>query len=243
VGWVDLLATGGRLGRGVVTAGDHAPLAALDSPDHADARAFAPSVRLGTPGWVPPGLLNRATVRAFNELWFRKAPRVRRGELQSIGAFFHPLDGLRDWNRLYGPAGFLQHQFVVPFGAESTLRTIVERFAASGAPSFLAVLKRFGPGDAAPLSFPMPGWTLALDLPAGTPGLAGLLDGIDRLVVDAGGRLYLAKDARLDPAMLRAMYPRLDEWRTTRDRLDPERRMMSDLARRLDLLGPTGMPS
>jgi decaprenylphospho-beta-D-ribofuranose 2-oxidase len=243
VAWIDLLATGDRLGRGVVTAGDHAPLAALDRSDHADARAFAPSVRLGTPGWVPPGLLNRASVRAFNELWFRKAPRERRDEVQSLGAFFHPLDGVRDWNRLYGPAGFLQHQFVVPFGGEATLRTIIELFAASGAPSFLAVLKRFGPADAAPLSFPMPGWTLALDLPAATSGLAELLDGVDRLVADAGGRLYLAKDARLDPGWLTAMYPRLDEWRATRDRLDPDRRMMSDLARRLDLLGPAPMPS
>jgi decaprenylphospho-beta-D-ribofuranose 2-oxidase len=174
-------------------------------------------------------------VGLFNELWYRKAPRARAGELQRISAFFHPLDGVPHWNRVYGRGGFVQYQFVVRHGCEEALRHIVRRIAERRCPSFLAVLKRFGEGDPGWLSFPMPGWTLALDIPANLPGLGAFLDELDEQVAGAGGRVYLAKDARLRPELLACMYPRLTEFRQLRAELDPRGVFTSDLSRRLDL--------
>lgn len=230
VAWIDCLATGASLGRSVITSGDHAPVELAGGEPY----AFVPPQGIPAPQHVPTGLLNRSTVRAFNEVWYRKAPRLRLGEVQPITKFFHPLDGVRGWNAMYGRRGFIQYQFVVPFGEEDTLRRAVETLAQSGAASFLAVLKRFGPASNGLLSFPAPGWTLALDLPA-VPELSAMLDHLDDAVVNVGGRVYLAKDSRMRPELLPAMYPRLQEWRELREALDPNRRLMSDMARRLGL--------
>jgi len=235
VAWSDSLARGSGLGRSVITSGDFAEPADLPPADAGDPFAFRPRARLGVPPGFPPGLINRYTVALANEAWYRKAPRSRRGEIQAIGAFFHPLDGIRNWNRVYGPGGFRQYQYVVPFGAEAAVRRSFELVSQAHAPSFVTVLKRFGASDEGLLSFPMAGWTLALDFPARTPGLAALLGRLDRLVVEAGGRVYLAKDSRVPPDVLAEMYPPLAEFRKLRADLDPAGILASDLSRRLGL--------
>ncbi|MGZ4150075.1 MAG: D-arabinono-1,4-lactone oxidase, partial [Actinomycetota bacterium] len=238
VAWIDCIASGRALGRGVLTRGDHASVSELPARAARLPLAFAPTTLPGVPP-ATPKVVSAATARAFNEAWFRKAPRERHGEIRSLAPFFYPLDAVGSWNRLYGRHGFVQHQFVVPFGEEAVLQRVIERLVARRVASLLGVLKRFGPGTGL-LSFPIEGWTLALDLPAAQPALRALLAGIDREVADAGGRVYLAKDARLDPSLLAAMYPELDRWRELRDRLDPHHVWRSDLARRLGIDAPVG---
>lgn len=236
VAWIDLVSRRHR-GRSVLTRGDHAEPDELTPLARRDAFAYDPAPLASVPPVVPTGMLNIATVAAFNEAWYRRHPVHRTGEVQSIPAFFHPLDGVHHWNRIYGRRGFLQYQLVVPFGAEETLRRIVHDIADARMPSFLAVLKRFGAGNSGHLSFPMPGWTLALDIPAGQRDLEPLLRGFDERVAAEGGRVYFAKDSRLDADMVPRMYPRLDEWRAVRDHLDPHGALTSDLDRRLNLTG------
>jgi len=229
VAWLDSLASGAHLGRAVLTRGDHAAADELDDAGRAEPLAYALRVLPSVPPSLP-AVLTRSTARAFNELWYRKAPRLEQGRVMPLAPFFYPLDAVADWNRLYGRRGFVQHQFVVPFGAESVIQTVLERFARAGCPSFLGVLKRFGPGRGM-LSFPIAGWTLALDLPTSHPRLASLLDASDH----EGGRVYFAQDSRLDPALVPSMYPDLERWRAVRERVDPHRRLRSDLQRRLGL--------
>ncbi|MER6789092.1 FAD-binding oxidoreductase [Streptomyces sp. NPDC000658] len=238
VAWIDLLARGAATGRAVLTRGDHAPLDALPRRARRTPLSFRPSRLPAPPAFLPDGLLTRTGVALFNELWYRRAPRARTGELQRLSAFFHPLDGVPHWNRVYGRGGFVQYQFVVGHGREDALRRIVQRVSARRCPSFLAVLKRFGEADPGWLSFPRPGWTLALDVPAGLPGLGAFLDELDEEVAAAGGRVYLAKDSRLRPDLLAAMYPRLDDFRALRAELDPRGVFVSDLARRLNFQEP-----
>jgi decaprenylphospho-beta-D-ribofuranose 2-oxidase len=234
VAWIDCLARGSRLGRSVLMRGDHAPREALPARIRGEPLERRRGLKLPAPPWAPNGLLRRETVAAFNELYFRRAPREERGRLVGLDPFFYPLDAVEGWNRMYGSRGFLQYQFVVPFGSEDALREALERLSGAGVASFLAVLKRFGTGSGM-ISFPMPGWTLALDIPAGDPALCPLLDGLDELVAEAGGRVYLSKDSRLRPDVLAAMYPELDRWRAAAAALDPGGVMQSDLSRRLGL--------
>lgn len=183
---------------------------------------------------LPAVALNRISLAAFNELYWRAA---RPGTaLVDYDAYFYPLDALADWNRLYGRRGFIQYQCVLPREAAARgMEALLRRISASGRGSFLAVLKLFGPGAAAaPLSFPMEGLTLALDVPADSGGL-NLALALDAIVAAHGGRIYLAKDARAGAAMLREGYKRLDAFRAVREAVDPGRRFRSLLSRRLDL--------
>jgi decaprenylphospho-beta-D-ribofuranose 2-oxidase len=237
VAWVDCSSHRRGLGRSVLTRGDHAPLSAL-GPKLNDRPLTLPHASLKRVSFTPPtSLVNSCTSRAFNEAWFRKSPRRKCGTLFPVTSFLHPLDGVADWNLIYGKRGFVQYQFVVAPRQADVVRAATAMIAASGISSPMAVLKRFGPGDPGPLSFPMEGWTLAIDFPVGPVRLPSLLDRLDDLVAGAGGRVYLAKDARLRPELLGVMYPRLDELAAVRRRVDPNGILESDLSRRLGLTG------
>ena len=231
VAWVDSL---DPKGRGVLTCGDHAPAEALPKDKQADPLYYDPKALASAPPFLPGGLLNKLTVRAFNEAWYRKAPKKRVGELQEIAPFFHPLDGVQDWNRIYGPAGFLQYQFAVPNEAAHLVPRTLEVLRKVGAPSFLTVLKRFGPNNPAPLLFPMQGWTLAADVPAAVPGLLEVLDELDEEVADVGGRLYLAKDSRQMRSAFKKSYKMVNNWTDIKNSL--ARSTASDLSKRIGFL-------
>ncbi|HET9871192.1 MAG TPA: FAD-binding oxidoreductase [Propionibacteriaceae bacterium] len=234
VAWFDAVSRGKNMGRAVLTRGNKARLQDLTPKLRRDPLQFvAPS--LGTiPEVFPNKMVNKATAKAFSTAWYYKAPKYKVGELQNITAFFHPLDVVAEWNRLYGPHGFLQYQFVVPFSEHETFRRCFELIVRSDHVSCLNVLKRFGEGNQAPLSFPMPGWTLTVDLPI-EEGLDTLCNTLDELVVAAGGRVYLAKDSRMSASTFRQMYPRVDEFLAIRRQVDPDGLFNSDLARRLQL--------
>jgi decaprenylphospho-beta-D-ribofuranose 2-oxidase len=232
VAWVDSL---DPKGRGVLTCGDHAQLEQLSPAQQADPLHYDPKALASAPPFLPGGLLNKLTVRAFNEAWYRKAPKHREGELQAIAPFFHPLDGVQDWNRIYGPAGFLQYQFAVPNEAAHLVPRTLEALRQVGAPSFLTVLKRFGASNPAPLSFPIPGWTLAADVSAAVPGLLEVLDQLDEEVAEAGGRLYLAKDSRQPSMIFCKGYPAIDKWKTIKAAMDPHCKISSQMSQRLSM--------
>ena len=235
VAWVDTLATKKSLGRAVLSLGDHARASDLSAKQRQNPLHYEPAQRVSAPSFVPNGVLNPLTVRAFNEAWYRKAPGKPKHSIDTMSAFFHPLDGVGDWNRIYGRAGFVQYQFVVPDSAASLIPKVLERFADERVPAFLTVLKRFGEQNAGMLSFPSRGWTLAVDIPAGVDDLDDTLDELDDDVVGAGGRIYLAKDSRMHPRHLAEMYPRLDEFRAVRREVDPGGVFGSNLSRRLGL--------
>ena len=230
VAWVDSLDPNGR---GILTCGDHAQVKQLSVSKQVDPLLYDPKAIAATPHFLRIRLLNQWTVRAFNEAWFHRAPKQREGELQTFAQFFHPLDAVKDWNLIYGPAGFLQYQFAVPNEAAYLVPRTLEKFREIGAPSFLTVLKRFGPSNRAPLSFPMPGWTLAIDVPASIPGLMELLDHLDEEVQLVGGRIYLAKDSRMKSAVFRKSYLDWNRYIMTRDKLDTRAIFSSEMSLRL----------
>lgn len=232
VAWLDLL--GRHPGRGVVTRAEHI----TDAPSAGPGASATVSARATVPARWPSGILQPAAVAAFNELRFRTSPRQERGRAEPFGAHMFPLDVLRCWPRLYGPRGFVQYQLAVPPGREHVLQKTIERLRRARVPCYLAVLKDFGPANDAPLSFPIQGWTLALDLPRAAAGLGRVLDELDQLVATAAGRVYLSKDSRLRPDTVNAMYPRLAQWREARDLADPEGLWRSDLALRTGLVSP-----
>ncbi len=233
VAWVDTTTRGKRFGRGLISHGDFAEKSDIPANVNPFDLGLPDSVEI--PVNLPAVTLNRATVAAFNELWFRKAPKRASPMLTSLADFFHPLDMVGRWNRIYGRPGFVQYQFVVPDDGAELIGKSIRAISATGGASFLTVLKRFGPANEAPMSFPMEGWTLALDIPARIDGLDRVLDKLDEKIAEVGGRVYLSKDARLRPELLSTMYPRLGQWQEARRELDPAGTFTSDLATRLGI--------
>ncbi len=231
VAWLDLLARGSRMGRAVVTRSNDWTGGAPRS----DTTQLSVRPRLQIPRGFPGTVLAPPLIGAFNTLRWRAAPRRERGRPAPLAPHFFPLDGLGEWNRLYGTRGLLQYQFAVADAQAPTLVHCVELLRERRIPSYLAVLKRLGPATGAPLSFPIAGWTLALDIPTWAAGLRPALDTLDELVARAGGRVYLTKDVRLRRDLLDAMYPELGRFRAQQALVDPDGVLRSDLGRRLGL--------
>jgi decaprenylphospho-beta-D-ribofuranose 2-oxidase len=229
VAWIDCLARGARLGRSVIFKGEHASRDEVGDASLAVPRRRTKRVPVDFPGFA----LNKWSVRAFNELYYRRSkPGVSFPDYET---FFYPLDAIHDWNRIYGGAGFTQYQCVVPVADSAVaIRRILQSVSEAGLGSFLAVLKLFGRGDDGLLSFPMEGYTLTLDFPANSRTF-NLLLRLDAILAEYGGRLYLAKDVRGSADMMRRGYPNLDAFRAIREIHDPMHKMASLQSERLGI--------
>ncbi len=227
VGWIDALARGRSLGRGIFETAEFAPGEA----------AIPARKSVSVPFDLPGFALSGPSVRAFNAAYWRRVPAAGRDALRPLDAFFYPLDRLSDWHRLYGKRGFYQFQSVVPDArARDAVRAMLEAVGAAGNASFLAVLKTLGGEGRGFLSFPMRGVTLALDIPRGT-GADALMQKLERISRDAGGRIYLAKDATMSAETFAATYPGLPAFARALDRYDPDGVFATDLSRRLAVRG------
>lgn len=226
VAWIDCLASGADLGRSLLMVGEHAGGGGL----HLPAKRM-----LSVPLDMPAALLNRASVQAFNSLYYQRVHQAKSRQRVDYQSFFYPLDGIGQWNRLYGKQGFLQYQFVIPKAAGlEGLRAILSRIASSGRGSFLAVLKVFGQQNRNPLSFPLEGYTLALDFKYDSE-LLPLLDELDARVLEQGGRVYLTKDARMSEQTFKRSYPGWEQLQAVRARYGAQGKFISRQGQRLGL--------
>lgn len=230
VGWIDATAKGANLGRGVL---EESEITSGVNPGSGKSK----SVPFNAPHWA----LSAPIVRLFNEMYFRRVPATGRTSVKPITDPFFPLDAIHNWNRLYGKNGFNQFQCVVPLNATNCLRIMLERIAASGLASPLAVLKKMGAGHAGYMSFPMEGYTLAVDFP--NRGSAEyLVRDLTDLAREAGGRIYFAKDGLAQAKQIAGMYPEQETWQQEVAKADPERAMETNLVRRLQLRGAPAAP-
>lgn len=232
--WFDAISAPPKLGRAVISRGSLATVDQLPPKLRKNPLKFDAPQYFTTPDIFPNGLGNKLIFGAATKLWYRTGSTYR-GKAQNLTQFYHPLDMVGEWNRAYGPAGFSQYQFVVPTNAVDEFKGIISDIQKSGHYSWLNVFKLFGPGNQAPLSFPIPGWNVCVDFRI-KPGLNEFLKKLDRRVLEFGGRLYTGKDSRTTPETFHAMYPRIDEWIAVRRKVDPTGVFASDMARRLELL-------
>jgi decaprenylphospho-beta-D-ribofuranose 2-oxidase len=234
VATLDVFATGARLGRGVVALGDHAVCKDLPAAWAKHPLRIVGAPRVTVPFELPELALNPLSIRVLNAVV--QSVQAHKGPLSHYDDFLYPLDVIAHWNRGYGRRGFAQYQFVIPLSQGSArMREILQAILSSGELPFLNVLKRLGPESGGLLAFPREGYTFAIDFPIRKNTVA-LLRRLDRMVLDAGGRVYLGKDSYLEPAMFRAMYPEADRWLELKRRYDPSGTFTSNLARRLGLV-------
>ena len=234
VSWIDCVAKGASLGRGIFMRGRHS--SEQPKPRAIGRIAQVISPLLTVPFSMPNFLLNPLSIRAFNGLYYGKHPHKDLAQIVHYEPFFFPLDFVRGWNKIYGRRGFLQYQMVVPKTANhQAIRRILDEIAKTGMGSFLAVIKEFGEKEHGGLSFPAPGVTLALDFPNYGKDLLALFNRLDRIVIEAGGRVYLGKDARLPQDHFQEMYPNWTEWKAIRDQWDPKGVFRSRMGDRLGL--------
>ena len=232
--WFDAISAPPKLGRAAISRGSLARVDQLPKKLQRNPLKFDAPQLLTLPEIFPNGLAAKYTFMPIGELWYRKSGTYR-GKVQNLTQFYHPLDMFGEWNRAYGPAGFAQYQFVVPTTAVDEFKGIIRDIQRSGHYSFLNVFKLFGPGNQAPLSFPISGWNVCVDFPI-KQGLNEFLTELDSRVLEFGGRVYTAKDSRVSAETFHAMYPRIDEWIAIRRKVDPHRVFASDMARRLELV-------
>jgi FAD/FMN-containing dehydrogenase len=234
VATIDVTATGARLGRGVLTVGDHATKDELPASLRGAPLVLSGPPRIAVPFELPELTLNRLSIRVVNAViqrMLRAAPAFGHYE-----GFFYPLDKIAHWNRGYGRRGFTQYQFVIPFAeGGQRMAEILRAIVSAGELPFLNVLKRLGPPSGGVLSFPTDGYTLAIDFPI-RAGTAALLRRLDAMVLDAGGRIYLGKDSYVEATTFARMYPAVTQWRATKAQLDPRGVFTSDLGRRVGLV-------
>jgi decaprenylphospho-beta-D-ribofuranose 2-oxidase len=236
VAWIDCLARGSSLGKGILLNGEHARVSDLTKDSQRRAPLTLPAKRnLSVPFNLPSFTINPLTVKAFNTLFYAKAKAGQHRHIIDYNTYFYPLDGVHHWNRVYGKRGFAQYQFAIPpdKSYEGMLQ-ILKAISQERMPSFVSVLKYFGKSETGPLSFPLEGYMLALDFPI-TNKLFGFLDRMDQIVHDHGGRVYLTKDSRMQPEMLRRGYPRLQEFLKIKQQLDGGRLMQSLQSQRLGI--------
>jgi decaprenylphospho-beta-D-ribofuranose 2-oxidase len=235
VAWIDCLARGAAVGRSLIFLAEHASIGDLADRQSLERLPPAQRHRLSIPFDFPSWALSPAAIAIFNALYFRRgSSRTTEPAFVHWNPYFFPLDGIKNWNRIYGPRGFVQHQCVLPLAsAPSALGEILERVSDRGNASFLAVLKQLG-ASCGTISFPMPGYTLAIDFPV-REKLFPLLDEIDRIVVEAGGRIYLAKDARQSRETFEAGYAGLAKLREIRREIGANGGISSRLSERLGI--------
>jgi len=231
VGWIDATAKGAALGRGIVSRADHASRADTCGVD-LELRYQPRSLR-HVPA-MPLSLVTPRSARAVSSVVFRKAPANQSG-LVDLAGFFHGMDRFEGWTRAVAPRGLIQYEFVVPTGAEGVLAAVLQALHAYDCAPLVTTLRRLGVPSSGPLSFPVPGWCLAVDIPARHRRLGVLLAKLDLRIASAGGRSYLANDARLSRYAFEAMYGPVADWRAVRARLDPHGLFQSDLGRRVGL--------